>query len=144
MKRNPKIQFRGYTLIETLVATAVMMVAVAAASSLSLSMVTQEEISERTVRVMNHLENAASLYQLGLNEAEIKAILPTESAIKDLKFNADSASVTDLGAINFMEMEVEFYPSAASEVNKTDEISWTGGVKDGERKHTVSVFRSLP
>ena len=75
----------GYTLIETLVASAIMMIAVGGAASLSLTMVTQEEIAERTVRAANYLENAATLYRLGFDTtAEIQAILPDEPVVTNL------------------------------------------------------------
>lgn len=134
---------RGYTLIETLVASSVMMVAIAAASSLSLTMVTQEEISERTVRATNHFENAITLYQLGLDPDEIIALLPAEPAVSQITFTPQSGkTVAGLGAIDPMEMKVTYSPSGATSKNKKDEASWTGGDNKKERSHTVVVIRS--
>lgn len=133
---------RGYTLIETLVASAVIMIAIGAAASLSLSMVTQEEMSERTVRAVNYLENAAMLYQVGMNTGEITALLPTEPTVNSLTFKAQTLSVTDLGNVSAVDMDLTYTPSAASKDNSASVQSWTGGVKDLTRNHSVRVMRS--
>lgn len=69
----------GYTLIEVLVATAVVTVSMAAAISLSSSMVIQEELAWRTAITRNYQENMARLWQLGLSPAGITAIMPTQA-----------------------------------------------------------------
>lgn len=138
--RNSK-KNSGYTLIETLVASAVMMVAIGAASSLSLSMVAQEEMSERSVRVINHLENAATLYQLGFSTADIGNILPAEPAAS-LSFTAKTPTVTGLGVVDVMEITVSYKPSPATSANSASVKSWTGGDNSKVRSHTVEVFRS--
>jgi type II secretory pathway pseudopilin PulG len=135
---------RGYTLIETLVASAVMMVAVGAASSLSLSMVTQEEMSERTVRVMNHLENVATLYQLGLDSADIANIIPVEPCVTNLTYTSVTESVTGLGNVDMMEIKVSYNPASATSENQTGTLSWTGGEHTKSRDHTIRVLRSNP
>lgn len=144
MKSNYRSTKNGYTLIETLVASAVMMVAIGAASSLSLSMVSQEEMSERSVRVMNHLENAATLYQLGFSGADIDLILPDDPAVHDVTYTEETKSVTGLvGVINTMKIEIEYYPSASTDANATGTKSWTGGDNALKRTHAVEVFRSI-
>lgn len=135
---------KGYTLIETLVASAVMMVAIGAASSLSLSMVSQEEMSERTVRVMNHLENAAALYQLGFDTADIGGLLTNDPAVSNLSYASETPTVSGLGTIDVTQITVQFKPSAATSANSASEKSWTGGDSSKVRSHSVKVFRSNP
>ena len=141
---QPKKYKRAYTLIETLVASAVIMLAVGAASSLSLAMVTQEEMSERTVRATNYLENVATLYQLGMNTSEILALLPTESTVTNLTFTPKTVSVTGLGNVSMVEIEMTYRPSNSKGLNSTSDKSWTGGNNDVSRTHLVEVMRSNP
>ena len=44
---------KAYTLIEALVASSILLIGIAAAASMSLSFVTQEEITERAARAFN-------------------------------------------------------------------------------------------
>ncbi len=140
--RNRRNRNRAYTLIETLVASAVMMLAVGAAASLSLAMVTQEEMSERTVRAANYLENATLLYQIGIEPADILGILPEEPAVVRLRATSVTEAVDDLGDVDLLEVEMTFSPSAATADNANGTLSWTGGERDVTRTHTIRVFRS--
>jgi hypothetical protein len=64
-----------------LVAAAILMIAVTAAAALALATVTQEEINTRIARCINLHEQAARLYQLGLEPDTIRAILPVDPAV---------------------------------------------------------------
>ena len=68
----------GYTLIEVMVAVSILMVGVAAAAHLSLTIRKQEEANANVVRALNCLECVHRLYQLGLTPAEAAAILPSD------------------------------------------------------------------
>ena len=134
---------RGYTLIETLVASAVIMISIAAASSLSLAMVTQEEMSERTVRASNHLENAATLYQIGVDTSQIPGLLPVEPVVNSLTFSLQSIAVTDLGNVDVVDIVMTYTPSNASATNDPAKKSWTGGNTNvTPRTHSVRAMRS--
>ena len=139
--RNKQSHPRGYTLIETLVASAVIMLAVGAASSLSLALVTQEEMSERAVRAANYLENSATLYQLGMDSAEIISILPEEPVVTNLTFTPKTVSVTGLGNVGVMELQMTYKPSAATSTHTAG--SWTGG-EVVTRSHSIEVMRANP
>ena len=141
---QPNKKKRAYTLIETLVASAVIMVAIGAASSLSLAMVTQEEMSERTVRATNYLENVATLYQLGMNTSEILALLPTEPTVTNLTFTPKTVSITGLGNVDMVDIAMTYLPSNSKGINATSTKSWTGGNNDITRSHLVEVMRSNP
>ncbi len=57
---------RGYTLVEAMVAISLLMLAVAAAAALSMTLVNQEEINARAARALNWHENAVRLFHLGI------------------------------------------------------------------------------
>lgn len=60
----------GYTLIEVLVAMSILSMAIGAASQLSLSQATTEELIERETHAVNYAENAARLWQLGIDNPQ--------------------------------------------------------------------------
>jgi hypothetical protein len=67
----------GYSLAEVLVAAAVLMVALAAASVLVSSLVIRQELDSGAVRASNIQEQAAMLYRLGVTSPQdIYSILP--------------------------------------------------------------------
>ena len=66
----------AYTLIEVLVAASLIGVAMTAAVSMSSTMMLQEELSWRVAVAMNYQENACRLWQLGLNPADVTAVMP--------------------------------------------------------------------
>lgn len=145
MKLSFKRQPKGYTLIETLVASAVMMLAIGAAASLSLSMVTQEEAAERSLRAANYLENAATLYRLGFEtSAEIEAILPNEPAVSSLTVTPITDTVPIVGSVNLAEIQITFSPSGATNQISATEAEWTGGDNTAVRTQTVRVLRDDP
>ncbi|MDD5200610.1 MAG: prepilin-type N-terminal cleavage/methylation domain-containing protein [Terrimicrobiaceae bacterium] len=74
----------AYSLIEVLVASAILMIAVSAAAALALATVAQEETNARIARCINLHEQAVRLYQLGLDGATIVAILPQDPAVTAL------------------------------------------------------------
>lgn len=66
----------AYTLIEVLVAASLIGMAMTAAVSMSSTMMLQEELSWRVAVAMNYQENACRIWQLGLNPADVTAIMP--------------------------------------------------------------------
>ena len=76
----------AYTLIEVLVAAAILMIAVGAAAALAMATVTQEEINSRVARCLNLHEQAVRLYQLGLDPSVASAVLPVDPAVVSLVF----------------------------------------------------------
>jgi len=122
MKRKFNQSFlSGYTLVETLVASGIIMLAVGAAASLSLTTVTQEEISEKAVRAANYLENAAALYQLGFGGSEITNLLPPEDDV-ELTITAKTVTVPNLGAVSAAEIQMTFTVGDSAERNHTIQI----------------------
>lgn len=86
MKLRPQFLTRtlstGYTLIEVLAAAAVVSVGMAAAVSLSASLMREEELAWRVAVTRNYQENMARLWQLGMARpgsslpSSITAVLP--------------------------------------------------------------------
>ncbi len=69
MKASGPSSFRAaYTLIEVLVAMGILALAIGAASQLSLSQSLTEELIEKEGHAINYGENAARLWQLGIDD----------------------------------------------------------------------------
>jgi len=98
----------GYTIIEVLVASAVLLIAIAAAAALALTMVAQEETNAHVARALNLQEQAGKLYQLGLNQDEVVAILPPEPNVVSLTFNASSVAVSGVGTVETADCQLVF------------------------------------
>ncbi len=99
----------GYTLIEVLVASAVVLMGIAAAAALSLTMVAQEEANVRVARALNLQEQAGRLYQLGLSPSTISSILPPEPNVVSLTFSAGAVTVTNAGTMDVADCELVFF-----------------------------------
>lgn len=80
-KQQRKGQPNGYTLIEVMMAISVLLVGVAAAAQLSLTMRKQEEANANIARALNLLESSHRLFQLGLSPAEVTALLPYDPSV---------------------------------------------------------------
>jgi len=77
------VKNKGYTLIEVLIAGAILLVGIAAAAVLANSMVQQSEANGRVSIAINFQEQAARLYQLGLPYSSITNLLPERCSITD-------------------------------------------------------------
>lgn len=73
------IRRAGYTLVEVVIAGAVIAVGMAGAASLSSSMMAQEELSWRVSVARNYQENMVRLWQLGLSPSEVLNLIPSAS-----------------------------------------------------------------
>lgn len=103
---------RGYTLVETLLAAGILMVGIAAAASLALTMVSQEEANARVARALNLQEQAARLYQLGLEPSEITAILPPEDTVTSVSFSPSDVTVSGVGEVQMATCTIIFNSGA--------------------------------
>ena len=139
---------KGYTLIEALVAGVILMIGVSAASQLTLALITQDEMSQRTSTVLNYQENAAFLYRMGLSNAEIAKVLPADPAVDSLSVTrsqetvSNSPAVTEIPDMNmeYADITVQFYPSPATQTWTAG--IWTGGAKGVSRSLTLRSYRS--
>lgn len=136
----PTRRRRGYTLIEALVASSILLIGIAAAGSMSLALITQEEINERSIIAVNYLDNAARLYQLGVDASEIQGILPTEPIVDSLGFSNRTVTATGIGNIPATTLTLTYHPSPAKGTSAAG--NWTGGDKDATRQIQVEVIRA--
>lgn len=124
----------GYTIIEAMVAISLLMLAVGAAASLSMTMVNQEELNARAARALNWQENAVRLYQLGLglgnDTSDLLAVMPGLPGL-----NTFTASTN---AVTFAAL-----PSGNAAVDVTDlTLRYTSHVETGtERTSVMTVVR---
>ncbi len=138
----------GYTLIEALVASVILMIGISGASSLTLTLITQDEMSQRTAVALNTQENAAELFRMGLSAADIAALLPDDPVTTTLTVTTGVESVAHSPAVPglpnlsmpYADITVTFNASPATE-SWTGRI-WTGGVKDAARTLTLRAYRS--
>lgn len=114
---KPATRNRAYTLIEALVASSVLLIGIGAASSMSLAMLTQEEINERSVTAVNYLDNALMLYQSGVDAADIPSILPAEPLVSSLNTATRNVNVPGLGSVPTVTLTLTYKPVNASSAN---------------------------
>lgn len=133
---------RAYTLVEALVASSLLLIGVSAAASMSLTLLTQEEINERSVKVFNYLDNAARLYQLGVPASEIEGILPAEAGVQSLTTDTATTTVPQLGPIEVATMTITYLASEALDKNQASELEWTGGDSETPRSESVSLIKA--
>ncbi len=119
---------RGYTLVETLVASGILLVAIGAAVSLAVTMTAFEEGNAKVSRAFNYQEQAARLYHLGLTPDEISGLLPAESAVESLTFTTDALVIANLGTVETATLQMEYQSgatitSATAGVNQVNTIT---------------------
>lgn len=69
----------AYSLVEVMVAVAVIGIGMTAAAMLINSLMAQEEINAASLRAANLQEQAVMLHRLGLGDDQIRALLPEET-----------------------------------------------------------------
>lgn len=101
----------GYSLIEMVIAGAILAMGIFAAAALANSLVQQQEWSPRIKAMLNTQEQAGRLFHLGLNATQITNILPVACSAKnappaDGLFLSFSNSTTNLGSVGNMTRSV--------------------------------------
>jgi len=103
MNRGP----HAYTLIETLIAGALLLIGICAAAVLANTMVLQEEANARITRYINLQEQVSRLYQLGLDYAAITNIIPEKCSSSNpppagsiyLSITSASTNIAGIGTV---------------------------------------------
>jgi prepilin-type N-terminal cleavage/methylation domain-containing protein len=91
----------GYTLVEVVIAGAVIAVGMAGAASLSSTMMAQEELSWRVSVARSYQENLVRLWQLGLSPSEVMNLIPSASGNPKLsEVIGASPTLTATGQVN--------------------------------------------
>lgn len=91
----------GYTLVEVLAASGLIAAAIGAASSLSMTMTSQEEIARGHAAAIRYAEAVARLWQIGVNPSTV--LLNQPEAVKDsntataMSYVITPGAATDIG-----------------------------------------------
>lgn len=140
--RNGLSRVRAYSLIEVLVAAAVLVIAIAATAAMALVIAAQQDSNTRVARALNYQEQAARLYQLGISAEAVTAILPPESAVDSLEFADEGAiAVTNIGTVECAECIVVFQPGTATAAWAPE--TWNPGSATALRTNSVMVVRPV-
>lgn len=131
---------RAYTLVEALVAGVVLMIGISAASRLTLTLLTQDEMNQRASTALNYQETAVRLFQMGLSEADIRLIVPADPVVESMTFANGALSYAAPDSLESAAITVTFRPSPATQ-SWTGHI-WTSGNKDVVRTFTVTAYRN--
>jgi type II secretory pathway pseudopilin PulG len=100
---------RAYTLVEVLIAAAILFLVVAAAASLSGGLTTQEILAQRTAIAINHQEQAARLWQLGLTPAAItNTLLLPHSSVSSLTFTESAVTRDGIGSMQSAQLRMVY------------------------------------
>lgn len=71
---------RGFSLVEVMVAAAILVIGLTAAAVLAGTLMAQQELNAATLRAANLQEQAVKLYRLDLDGATIRSLLPETCA----------------------------------------------------------------
>jgi hypothetical protein len=138
----------GYTLVEVLVASSILMMGIAAACYMSLNTITVEEINFRVARGMAVEECAARLWMLGLSPTQVDAVLPRNPDV-ELTWTASDPVMPSVGSLQGTTIDAKIYTVSAP-VNAPNQTGlWTGGAAASldpddraYRTQSVTVYRS--
>ncbi|MEM9481401.1 MAG: hypothetical protein AAGA58_17260 [Verrucomicrobiota bacterium] len=134
----------GYSLVEILVTSTIMMAAIAAACTMTLVTVSQEEAATRSARALNYFENAMRLYQLGLDPVEIATVLPVEPSLVQIQMTEGDGTVAGVGVLERMDMRLEY--RAAQQKDHSGDPTVNSHVATGgsPNVHTIQPVRTYP
>lgn len=107
---GPAPKRRGYSILEVLVAGAVLVIAISAAAILARALMAQQQTSGFALRAFNAQEQAARLWQLGVSTNNITNILPERCAASSpppafsifLQFTTVSSNLPGVGNVEML------------------------------------------
>jgi type II secretory pathway pseudopilin PulG len=116
----------AYSLIEVLVAAGVLALGIAAAASMAGAITSQAEANLVIGRVLNLQEQAARLYQLGLEPDAIRpdavnALLPPDPALLPMTYFANT-TVTSIGSFQSIRWTNTFKPNPLTSEQRTNVV----------------------
>lgn len=138
----------GYSLVEVLVVSAVLALIIAGMAAMALVVETQNEVNARVARAINYQEQAARLFQLGMDTDYIdptsaSSLLPYESCVSSLTFSSPvTNTITGVGNVVKTTCTMVYWPSPAHDFG----ASWTSGVwsagdRNAQRTRVIDVYR---
>lgn len=98
----------AYTLIEVLAAGAIISIGTTAMVSLSSTLMLQEELANRVAVTRNYQENMVRLWQLGLSNVQVVALMPSQAqnaVLQQAVFGNPTLNETGLTTVNGVAME---------------------------------------
>jgi type II secretory pathway pseudopilin PulG len=131
---------RAYTLLEVMIAAGLLMMAISAASSLSLAMNTQAEINYSMSRALNLQENCVRAYHLGLDPADIQVLMPPEPSLASINTSTSTPTVTNVGPMDSVTWD--FFIRTNTSSGAWSEGMWTGGDQGAVREVNCRAFRA--
>lgn len=139
---------RGYTLIETLAAAAIISMSATALVSLSSTLMLQEELAQRVSITRNYQENTVRLWQLGLSTAQITALMPAlaqNTVLQQAMYTSPTLVESGLTTVNGVVMETllctAVINSSQNPATKTAGASFT---ITAYRPNLVTTLRTPP
>jgi len=117
------------------------MMAIAAVTAMALMTVGQQETNVRISQAINHQEQAARLYQLGLSPATITNIMPPEPGVALTFKNATNGAIGGIAGMDRIVCEVIFQPNPTA--SSWSEGHWVGGTTDTRTNSMVVVRPSI-
>jgi prepilin-type N-terminal cleavage/methylation domain-containing protein len=137
--RRAPTRRRGYTLVEVLLASALLGLAMGGAVSLTSTMNVQNDTAKRNAVALNYQECAARLWQLGLSATECDSILPkvqNNQRLGDALVPSSGNSVT-WSAVSSVSM-----PNSMGALEKIDNtVTICNPVGGANRTSVVSAYR---
>ncbi len=131
----------AYSLVEVMVAGAILAVAVLAAVSMTLAVTAQGEANARVARALNLQEQAARLYHLGMNTNEIAALLPADPAVVSVTFSPSPAVLVDVDGLSMERTTCTLVVRASAATGSWSAGTWTGGDASATRSHDMELVR---
>lgn len=126
---------QAYSLIEVLIAGAIVAIGIAAAALMASALLNQEEYTGLAVRALNTQEQAAKLWQLGLDESSITNILPERCKSSNppgansmfLYFSNSPLAIPNVGSVERLNpLSIVFHSGTAANgtlIYQTNEIT---------------------
>jgi type II secretory pathway pseudopilin PulG len=132
----------AYTLVEALIAAAILMIAVSSAAVLALITIAQEETNVRISRCVNLHEQAMRLYQLGIAPNTVNALLPPDPAVIHMPvFTVQTVTIPNLGTVERADSTITF--STTPLAGDWSPGSWNMGESSdaAQRSQTLTAIR---
>jgi prepilin-type N-terminal cleavage/methylation domain-containing protein len=113
---------RGYTLIELLVATSIIMMGAVAAYHLAINATKVEEMNSRLTRGLSLQENYARLWQVGMSPSAISVLLPRSNEVS-ISSTAESVGLTKPGPMEGLTIRANLTTGMVNGVTRPNDVT---------------------
>ena len=132
-----KLRPNGYTLVEVLASAVVIGMGLAAAVSLSSTVMLQEEMSWRVSVALNYQENASRVWQLGFEPTEItgaNGLMPMNPYMNQLMIAANNA-------VTFVNPGTDYTDPTAGDLEETTSTATVKNYSSAATNGSTTVTR---